>query len=155
MLICQEKYISNALVNLKPGERPSPEIRLKQTVYSSILTPIGLFIFAWTAPFPNVHWIAPMIGLAIAFFGMFSVFTAFVPYLVDYGGMRAPIVLAAQTALRCTLGAAFPLFGRQMYSTLTVQGGTSLLAGLTVLMTPLAAGFYVYGPKLRAMNRIK
>jgi MFS transporter, DHA1 family, multidrug resistance protein len=153
MLYCQERYATAAFAKLEPGQKPPPELRLRQTIWSSALAPIGLFIFAWTAPFTKVHWIVPCIGLAIAFFGIFSVFSSFVPYLVEYGGVRAPIVMAGQTALRCTLGAAFPLFGRQMFSKLTIQGGSSLLAGLALIMTPLAACFYVYGERLRSLNR--
>lgn len=151
--LCQERYAIEAFAKLQPGQRPPPELRLRQTMWTSIFAPIGLFIFAWTAPYVHVHWIAPCIGLLIAFFGIYSVFASFIPYLVEYGGIRAPIVMAGQTALRCTLGSAFPLFGRQLFSNLTIQGGTSLLAGLALLMTPLAAYFYRNGERLRSMNR--
>lgn len=40
-----------------------PEDRFQHTLVTAWLVPIGLFIFAWTAPFTGVHWIAPVIGM--------------------------------------------------------------------------------------------
>ena len=45
--------------------------------------------------------------------------------------------MAANSALRSTFAAVFPLFAAGMYHRLGTVGATSLLAGLTTIMAPL------------------
>lgn len=56
-------------------------------------------------------------------------------------------------ASRALVGGVFPLFAVQMYQRLTVQGATSLLGGLLVLLAPIPFIFNKYGPRLRAMSK--
>lgn len=48
-----------------------------------------------------------------------------------------------------------PLFTRQMCKGITVQGATSLLAGLALVLTPLPLLLYMHGAKLRESVRQK
>lgn len=77
-----------------------PEDRFHQALWAAWLIPIGLFIFAWTAPFKHVHWIFPCIGMTLFSIGTGCVFTSFIPYIALYGGPEAPLVLAAATFSR-------------------------------------------------------
>ena len=41
-----------------------PEFRLPPAVLGSVLIPIGIFIFGWTA-YSSIHWIVPIFGSAV------------------------------------------------------------------------------------------
>ncbi len=45
--------------------------------------------------------------------------------------------MAANSAMRSTFAAVFPLFARAMYDRLGAVGATALLAGLTTVLAPL------------------
>lgn len=154
LFVLQEPYIARLAASSTPKGKFMPEARLRQALWGCTLPPIGLFIFAWTAPFPHVHWIAPMIGMTLYALGMMIMFTALIPYLVDYGGPEAALVMAASSFTRSAFAAGFPLFTVQMYDAMTVQGATSLLAGITLLLMPLPWFLHRYGSKLRANSRM-
>lgn len=140
----------NRRIRTKSGKTMlPPETSLIHAIYGCSLAPVGLFLFAWTIPFANVHWIVPAIGIVLLCAGSMSAFTSLIPYLVAYGGPSAPSVLAAAGFCRSALAAALPLFTRQMCRGITVQGATSLLGGLALLLTPLPLLLYVHGGKLR------
>lgn len=149
----QQRYEFKIRARLEKGQTFPPEAKLQQMLWAAALPPIGLFIFAWTAPFPHVHWIGPAIGMAVFALGMMVIFTSLIPYLVLYAGPEAPLVLAAGTCTRASFGAGFPLFSLQMYKKLTVQGASSLLAGLALLLVPFPFILIRYGPALRAKSR--
>lgn len=52
---------------------PVQEKRLEPALFSSIINPIGLFIYAWTAR-ASVHWIVNLIGVTIMVFANFLTF---------------------------------------------------------------------------------
>jgi DHA1 family multidrug resistance protein-like MFS transporter len=124
----QQPYEAGLRAKLPPGAPLPPEAKLQQALWAAFCPPIGLFIFAWTAPFPHIHWAAPCVGILLFGMGMMVIFTSLIPYIVGYSGRHAPLPLAAATATRAALGAGFPLFTIQMYKAITVQGATSLLA---------------------------
>ncbi|KAI0884794.1 putative bicyclomycin resistance protein [Annulohypoxylon maeteangense] len=132
--------------------RPEPEFRLPSAIAGAFLVPIGLFIFAWTA-YPWVHWIVPIIGSGIFGCGTLMVFTGIFTFLVDAYPLYAASALAANSFVRCTFAAAFPLFGIQMYQKLGYQWGSSLLAFLTVAMMPFPYLFFRYGKQIRKNSR--
>ncbi|XXG97624.1 3-dehydroquinate dehydratase (3-dehydroquinase) [Hypoxylon texense] len=59
---------------------PEPEFRLPPAIAGAVITPIGLFIFAWSA-YPWVHWIVPIIGSGIFGCGTLLVFTGIFTFL--------------------------------------------------------------------------
>lgn len=84
---------------------------------------------------------------------MLAVFTSFIPYLIESYLASAASALASGMASRALVGSVFPLFALQMYHKLTVQGATSLLAGLCLLLAPLPYVFGRYGHKIRARSK--
>jgi len=78
----------------------SAEARVHQGIWGAWFIPIGLFIFAWTAPFIKVPFIAPLIGVSTFSLGTGIIFTSFIPYLALYGGVDAALVLASSTLTR-------------------------------------------------------
>ncbi|KAL4982297.1 major facilitator superfamily domain-containing protein [Aspergillus falconensis] len=62
-------------------------------------------------------------------------------------------IAGANTLIRSSVGAAFPLFATAMYYKLGVNWATSLLGFLSVAMIPIPVIFYFYGAKVRALSR--
>lgn len=129
-----------------------PEYRLPPTIAGAFIVPIGLFLFAWTT-YRSVHWIVPIIGSAIFGMGTILVYSGIFTFLVDAYPVYAASSLAANSFARSSFGAAFPLFGVQMYHKLGDQWATSLLAFLTVAMMPFPILFFKYGKQLRGKSR--
>lgn len=95
----------------------------------------GLFCLAFTT-YPHIHWIGPIIASVPFGTGILFVFTSSFTYLVTAYRPIAASAMAANSALRSTFAAVFPLFAVQMYHRLGTVGATALLAGLTTLMAP-------------------
>ncbi|GAA6011048.1 hypothetical protein JCM10207_005477 [Rhodosporidiobolus poonsookiae] len=129
------------------------EARLAVVLPAAILCPISLFIFAWTAPFTHVHWIAPCIAEFLFGATVLVIFTSFIPYLIECYLTHSASALAAGMSSRSLFGAIFPLFTLQLYHGATVQGATSLFAGIACVLAPLPFAFKRIGPRLRAKSR--
>jgi hypothetical protein len=85
---------------------------------------------------------------------MMTIFTSLIPYLAAYAGpVDAPLALAAGTTSRAVMAASFPLFCPAMFRALTIQGGVSMLAGLTLILVLVPPLLRRYGPQLRARSR--
>ncbi|KAM0789800.1 hypothetical protein ACM66B_006652 [Microbotryomycetes sp. NB124-2] len=146
-------YIRAAIKAKQAGIRTPAEARLILAYFGAIMCPISLIIFAWTAPFTNVHWAAPLVGELLFGASMLMIFTGFVPYLIDSYQQTAASALAAGMASRALVGSVFPLFAVQMYQKLTIQWATMLLAFLAMLLAPIPFLFKRFGPKLRAASK--
>ncbi|KAA1469729.1 MFS general substrate transporter [Dentipellis sp. KUC8613] len=131
---------------------PPPEIRLIMGQVGGILVPVGLFWLAFTT-YRHVHWIAPIIASVPFGMGMYFVFTSTFTYLVVAYRPVAASAMAANSFMRSSFAAGFPLFASQMYDKLGTVGATALLAGLTTIMAPLPFVFYRIGARLRETSR--
>ncbi|KAG5302748.1 MFS multidrug transporter [Histoplasma capsulatum G186AR] len=129
-----------------------PEWRLPPAIAGAPLVSIGIFIFAWTV-YRHVHWIAPIIGTAVFGMGTVLVYSGIFTFLVDAYPLYAASALAANSFLRSSFGAVFPLFGIQMYHRLGFNWASSLLAFLTVAMAPFPFLFFRYGKWIRKGSR--
>jgi DHA1 family multidrug resistance protein-like MFS transporter len=65
----------------------------------------------------------------------------------------AASVFAANTIIRSAVGAAFPLFSKQMFQNLGVQWAGTLLGCLALIMVPIPLGFIKWGPALRMKSK--
>ncbi|KAK9264532.1 major facilitator superfamily domain-containing protein, partial [Lipomyces tetrasporus] len=128
-----------------------PEERLFAMKIGSFLMPIGLFIFGWTSP-DRYPVIAPLIGLTLLAAGFLTVFQGCINYLVDSFPRYAASAIAATTFLRSCSAAAFPIFGRIMFTAIGVPWGASLIAFVAIAMIPIPFFFYRFGAKIRAKN---
>ncbi|PSR80518.1 major facilitator superfamily domain-containing protein [Coniella lustricola] len=127
-----------------------PESRLHPLliVPTTILLPVGLIIYGWTAYY-RVHWIVPMIGTGIMGWGMIGVFSCCQTYLVDAYTRHAASVTAANAVLRSVLGALMPLCGLKLYDAIGLGWGNTLLAGIALLLAPVPLILGKYGQKIR------
>ncbi|KAI3619652.1 mfs multidrug [Moniliophthora roreri] len=135
----------------KNGGKGKPEMRIPPLIFGSLFIPIGLFWYGWSAQ-AKVHWIMPIIGSGIFGFGQMTCFLPISLYLVD-AFTYAASALSAASVLRSLLGFAFPLFAQQMFDTLGVGPGNSLLAGLAIVLgIPFPIWIYYHGEAMRARS---
>jgi multidrug resistance protein len=133
------------------GEAIVPEDRLPHwmTVTSGLLIGISLFWYGWSTE-KAVHWIVPMLGVAVFTFGLMGVMMCVQTYLVDSYARYAASVIAAMTVLRSLLGALLPMSGLSMYDALGLGWGNSLLGFIALVLVPVPVVFRLYGARLRA-----
>ncbi|EXJ96492.1 hypothetical protein A1O1_01618 [Capronia coronata CBS 617.96] len=131
-----------------------PEYRLPPLIPGSAVIPIGLFWYGWSAE-AGVHWIMPIIGTAFVGLGMLATFMPIQTYLVDAFHLHAASALAANSVMRSLMGAFLPLAGPQMYKTLGLGWGNSLLAFIALAMAPVSWIFFRYGETIRTHPRFQ
>lgn len=131
---------------------PPPETRLVMGQLGAVLVPISLFWLAFTT-YKQVHWIAPIIASIPFGSGVYYIFTSTFTYLVVAYRPIAASAMAANSALRSTFAAVFPLVAGAMYDRLGTVGATALLAGLCTLMAPLPFIYHRIGGRLREKSR--
>lgn len=118
------------------GDDPTqalPEYRLPLAVPFSILVPIGMLIYGWSAQ-AQAHWIVPNLGASIFAFGLIICFNCAQAYVVDTYTTFAASATGAAAFVRTMAGFGFPLFAPQMYDELGVGWGNSLLAFVSLGM---------------------
>ena len=127
-----------------------PEYRLPPLIPGSLTIPAGLFIYGWTAQFPDrVHWIAPIIGTSLVGFGMLATFMPIQMYLVDAFGVYAASAVAANTILRSAVGAVLPLAGGDMYKALGLGWGNTLLGCIALCGPVISWALWRFGEGMR------
>ncbi|KAI5195387.1 hypothetical protein AUEXF2481DRAFT_103146 [Aureobasidium subglaciale EXF-2481] len=128
-----------------------PEIRLEPALVTCFALPICLFMFGWTAR-ADVHWIVPLIGTSFFTIGAFGAFSGVLNYLGDAYPASFASISAGNDFFRSCFGACFPLFARQMFNTLGLNWGNSLLGFLTIVFIPIIYALWWKGDRLRARS---
>ncbi|KAI6879113.1 multidrug resistance protein-like protein [Hortaea werneckii] len=126
-----------------------PEIRLETALVGCFCLPICLFLFGWTGSDTSIHWIVPIIGTTFFTIGAFCSFAAVLNYLGDSYPADFASISAGNDFFRSCFGAAFPLFATQMFTTLGIDWGNSLLGFLTICFIPIIFGLWWKGDRLR------
>ncbi|KAH8816353.1 bicyclomycin resistance protein [Xylogone sp. PMI_703] len=129
-------------------EGMKPEYRLPPMIPCAVLIPAGFFIYGWTAQY-HVHWIVPILSTGLIGVGNISTFMSIQTYLVDAYTVFAASALAANAVVRSVLGAVLPLAGQQMYDTLGLGWGNSLLAFIAIGLLPVPWALFKWGEVLR------
>jgi len=129
-----------------------PEARLYWACAAGVTFPIGMLIYAWCS-YPQVPWIALVIGLVIFMWAAFTIYLAVFTYLADCYGPFASSASAGQSLLRNLMGMAFPLFTQQMFAALTYKWANTIFACIAILMIPIPFVLFFYGPKIRARSK--
>ncbi|KAK7204798.1 hypothetical protein BZA70DRAFT_306977 [Myxozyma melibiosi] len=135
----------------------SPETVFNIAFFAALVLPPSVLLIGWSST-KNVHWIVPMIGIALFNASGYQIFQTVFTYL----GMSYPRFLASTFAgndlLRSTFAAAFPLFSRAMFVNLgsekfPVGWGNTLLAGLLAVMILIPVLLLKLGEKMRAVSK--
>ncbi|KAJ5082241.1 hypothetical protein N7532_011284 [Penicillium argentinense] len=132
---------------------PIPEWRLPPSILGGVCFTVGLFWFGWTGWTKSIHWMAPTASGVITGFGIYVIFLQCFNYLIDSYLTFAASVFAANTIIRSAVGAAFPLFSKQMFQNLGVQWAGTLLGCLALIMVPIPLAFIKWGPALRKKSK--
>ncbi|GFF42255.1 uncharacterized transporter C569.05c [Aspergillus udagawae] len=101
----------------------------------------------------DIHWIVPTLSGLLTGFGLFCIFLQCLNYIVDAYLVFAASALAANSVLRSTAGAGFPLFSTYMFNALGVNWTGTLLGCVAAILMPIPLLFYLYGPKTRAKSK--
>ncbi|CZR43163.1 uncharacterized protein FPRO_07921 [Fusarium proliferatum ET1] len=130
-----------------------PEDRLPLAMIGGVGFAVTMFWFAWTAEYNSIHWIVPTLAGTFLATSLMLIFVAFLTYLVDVYLMFAASAIAANTIARSACGAAAPLFTTQMFDTLGVGGGGSLIGGVATVLAVIPFLFYRYGKQIRIRSK--
>lgn len=136
--------------NMSHGAESYPEDRLNLvlTVPLALTPSAGIILYGWTAA-NVVHWIVPLIGMAILGFGTLGLFSVTLTYLVEAFERHAASVTAANTIWRSILGAVLPLFGLQLYDHLGLGWGNTLLGLILLALAPVLWVVHKFGRRIR------
>ncbi|KIW38512.1 uncharacterized protein PV06_09468 [Exophiala oligosperma] len=138
---------------LQSGTFGDLENFLEEGVIASVLMPVSLFMFAWTAR-SSVHWMVPTVAIFLYMVAMYFLTNSVFLYIPAIYPRYAASIFAANSVSRSLLAFVAILVGRAMFKGIGVDGGVSLLAGLTAACAGLLAGLYwSWGKKLRARSR--
>ena len=128
------------------------EFRLRPALIAVVGPTAGLFIFGWTAN-PNIHWIAPTIGITTFATLVYIVMQCIFVYIPMSYPQYAASLFASNDACRALFAFGAILFSRPMFLKLGVARGVSLLGGLSVLGIIGIWLLYLFGAKLRARSK--
>ncbi|KAL9625347.1 MAG: hypothetical protein Q9160_000410 [Pyrenula sp. 1 TL-2023] len=130
-----------------------PEKRLLLMFPASLLPPIGLLIYGWTAEV-HLYPAIPNIGICTLGIGFTIGVQCLTAYVVDIYPHYTASAVTAAAALRYFAGFGFPLFAPQLYQKLGYGLGNTLLAGLAFgVGLPGVMILWKYGSWLRARSR--
>ncbi|KAF7554991.1 hypothetical protein G7Z17_g2528 [Cylindrodendrum hubeiense] len=106
------------LRRLWPHRMATPEGWLYAACVESVLLPVGLFWFGWSAT-PGVSWAVPALAIGSCTMGIFNIYLAVFNYLAETYHRYASSALAAQSMCRNLLAGVFPLFTHIMFRNLS------------------------------------
>ncbi|KAI5808544.1 major facilitator superfamily domain-containing protein [Peziza echinospora] len=150
-------YLLEQLANIylplpAPPTPADPERRLYSSCIVSILLPIGMFLYGWTA-YPRFHYLIPTLGITCATMGIYSIYLAVFNYFADTYQRYASSALAAQSFCRNMMAAGFPLFTEAMFTGLGFGAASSLLGGVAMVLTVVPWVLIFYGGRIRARSK--
>lgn len=138
---------------LFPPHRIPPEYRLYPAMIGSVILPISLFWFGWTAR-PDINPTVPIVAVVLFGLGNIGLFISSLQYMGDaYHASTVASASSANSLARYTFAAAFPFFCIQMYTKLGTGWATSLLGFVSVALLPVPWVLFRYGGKLRAKSK--
>ena len=132
VLFCVSTIDRYIRANKSQGKDTKPEYRLIPMIAGGILTPLGLFIYGWTAE-KRVRWMVPIIRTSLFSFCVSVCQIVSASYLVDAYSVHAASAVAATMILRYMASASLPLAGPPMYNTLGLGWGKSVLGFVALI----------------------
>lgn len=145
-------YMNPLLARLGDGNEPRHEIRLVPALFAAFGPTVGLFIFAWTAS-PEIHWIAPTIGITLYGAAAFIVMQCIFVYVPLSYPRYAASLFAANDFFRSASAFASILYAGPLFGNLGVARGVTLLAGLSVIGIVGIWLLYYTGERLRRRSK--
>jgi MFS family permease len=148
--------LSDKLLGQKKGETTTkPEDRLILMKWIGPITPLGLFMYGWSAHY-QTHWMVPILGTFIVGLGSLFIVIPGQIYLVDsFGTEAAASATAANLLVRSPFGAFLVLAAAPLYERLGLGWGNSVLGFICLAFTPVPWLFHRYGEGLRLRFPVK
>ena len=148
--VCSDRLLK--YLAKRSGTGMKPEYRLLPLYLGALLVPAGLFLYGWSAQV-RAPWIVPIIGTSLLGAGLNSTLMSLQTYLVDAYAIYAASALAANTIVRSTAGALLPLAGPDMFRSLGLGWGSSVLGFVALVFIPMPILLMKYGESLRLKSR--
>jgi len=127
-----------------------PEDKLSGFYAAAPILTLGLWWFSWVIPpLVHVHWIASLLALVLVGFALNEFDCTLTGYVADSYTIYAASAFACLSLLRSLFSAVFPLFGHQMFTAISPNAASSILAGLATVFCASAYIFKRYGRVLR------
>ncbi|OAG41039.1 hypothetical protein AYO21_04652 [Fonsecaea monophora] len=121
------------------GRDPEPEVRLKAIWMGEIIIPTGLLIYGFCLQYRTV-WIAPILGMGIACFGLQIITTTTYTYAIDCYRTESSEVAQLFNFIRQEIGFTFAFY--------VVHLGNKIGYQWTFLMFALIGGVLAFAPML-------
>lgn len=134
------------------GRGVPPEQRLIPLFYSAPGLAVAFFWFGFTA-YPSISIWSPIFAIYLLGFCILYTFLSGFNYIIDCYLWNAASALSANTVVRSSFGAGFPMFANQMYSKLGTQGASGLLGGLAIVFIPVPFVLFKYGKRIRSLSK--
>ncbi|KAI1084926.1 putative bicyclomycin resistance protein [Whalleya microplaca] len=134
------------------NSRSNPELRTYMMLPASLLVPLGLVLYGWSAE-RHMHWLIPDIGIAIYGMGLTMSYQCSQAYIIDCYTSHAASSMGALMIVRAVTGFTFPIFASALFATWGYGQGSTCLAGCATIMgLGVPVLLKVYGPTLRARS---
>ncbi|BGP52669.1 hypothetical protein JCM8202v2_000225 [Rhodotorula sphaerocarpa] len=128
-----------------------PEARLYASLVGGLVFPAGAFILAFSQG--RGHWMGPVVGLVLIFFGTYTIYVASFAYLADCYTIYASSALSGQSLCRNLMAFAMPLFTTQMYNGMGYQWASFLAGCIALVLAATPFVLFLYGPAIRARSK--
>ncbi|PWW80643.1 MFS general substrate transporter [Tuber magnatum] len=150
--------LNNKLVSLhKPDPEtslPKPESKILIVCLAGILSPISLFMFAWTCSPTSIHPIWPILSGVPFGISNTLIFMHGNAYLLSSYDLFAASCLAGCAVFRSILCGLLPLVGPKLYQDLGANMAMTVVGILAAALAPIPWAFYKWGKWVRARSPI-
>ncbi|RDW62905.1 MFS transporter [Aspergillus mulundensis] len=136
----------------KKSHPTRPENRLWFAMLGAPFIPIGLFWMGWT-DYKSISIWSPIIASAVFGFGTITVFISSYMYVIDSYDAYAASALGFMTVSRYCAAGGMTVVGIPFYSNMGVQYTLTILACISVAMTPLPYVFWKFGHVIRGWSK--
>jgi MFS family permease len=144
--IYQERYYQRRISGAEGHD--VPEARIHFAKVASIVLPISLLIFSFTAS-PDIHCIIPILATTLWGWSFYTLILMTLTYTEDAYKTFSASALAGIGFVRNVAGAGFPLVGRKLFLGVGTRNATLVLVGMAVAMAPVPFVLTRYGKELR------
>ncbi|RPA98856.1 MFS general substrate transporter [Choiromyces venosus 120613-1] len=155
--VCMDP-LNNKLISLhKPDTEtslPIPESKILIVCLAGILSPVSIFIFAWTCSPASIHPIWPILGGVPFGISNTLIFMHGNAYLLSSYDLFAASCLAGCTVFRSILCGVLPLVAPKLYQDLGANMAMTVVGILAAALAPIPWGFYRWGKWVRARSPI-
>lgn len=123
-----------------------PEARLPGVLLASLLVPVGLFWFAFSAD-PHVHYFIPVLSGVPVGMGMTLLQLSLFNYYIDLYPTKSASAIAANSAVRSVTATIFPSIALPIYNAMGIRNANVMLACISCIGFPTGIILYFFREK--------